>query len=106
MDAAENPISIFFIVYMLVLLITLLLSIGLPIFCGVFVYSDARKRNMDAVLWTLLAVLTSGIGLIIYLVVRNKPASAACPACAQPVEPGWQLCPRCGSQLPEASPAD
>jgi len=93
-------------VMLIYMLFALLLSVAMPILIGVFVYKDARKRNMDAVLWTLLAVLGSYIGLIIYLVVRNKSAApvckeAVCPACNQSVEPGWKLCPRCGVMLPE-----
>jgi hypothetical protein len=40
---------------------------------AVFVYKDATKRGMDnAVLLTILTVVTGPLGLIIYLVMRPK----------------------------------
>jgi hypothetical protein len=40
---------------------------------AVFVYKDAKKRGMDnAVLLTILTVVTGPLGLIIYLVMRPK----------------------------------
>ncbi|MDR0897922.1 MAG: zinc ribbon domain-containing protein [Oscillospiraceae bacterium] len=116
---------------LLVLLPLMALVLMLPILMGVYVYRDAKARRMDAVLWTLVAVLVpSFIGLIIYLVIRgnhtnlncpncNQPVSAdyalcphcgarmktACPACGTPAESGWKLCPKCGTELPETQDA-
>ena len=113
--------------FLIILPLMLLFAIGLPALIGVYVYRDARERGMDAVLWTLVAVMApSLIGLIVYLAVRGKytcqrcPACSArveadyvrcpqcgqelknlCPACGQPVEHTWKVCPRCGSPLPE-----
>ena len=54
--------------------------IAIPVLVGYYVYKDAKKRDMDAVLWTLVAVLVpSLIGLIIYLVVRGNTSTFACP---------------------------
>lgn len=52
--------------------IVILFTIGLPVFIGVFVYKDAKKRDTNALLWALVSAFTpSFIGLIIYLIVRN-----------------------------------
>jgi hypothetical protein len=80
-----------------------------------YVYGDARRRAMNQVMWTLLAIFVpSAVGIILYFILRGgTPARkghaycascgtavrAACPQCRQPVEPGWRNCARCGAAL-------
>jgi RNA polymerase subunit RPABC4/transcription elongation factor Spt4 len=86
------------VVVMLVLLI--------PVSIGVYVYRDAKERHMDAILWTLVAVLVpSFIGLIIYLIIRNNHANLSCPNCKSPVSSQYALCPFCGVHLKTACPS-
>lgn len=117
-------------------LIYTILGLGIPCLLaaiiGVYVYRDAKKRNMNAVLWTIIAVLApSLIGFIIYLLVRTNhsnlkcprcDASVAesyvvcpkcgtklrptCPSCSTPVEPDWKVCPKCAEPLPEYEQQD
>jgi hypothetical protein len=93
-----------------------------------YVYGDARRRGMNHVLWTLLAVfIPNAIGVILYFILRDPipvpcpscatPAKkghafcascgaavrAACPQCRQPLEPGWRNCARCGTSVTAAS---
>lgn len=108
------------------LLILISAAVLLPILIGVYVYRDANRRGMNAVLWTLIAILApSLIGFIIYLLVRGNysdlrcsrcdgPVSEqyvvcpkcgaklrpSCPSCAAPVEPDWTVCPKCTQPLP------
>ena len=37
----------------------------------VWVYKDAKKRDMNAAVWLLIVLVTGCIGRIIYLVVRD-----------------------------------
>lgn len=102
-----------------------LLILSVPVFIGVYVWKDACRRNMNAALWTLIAVLApSFIGFIIYLLVRSdhsdlrcascgaavteeyavcpncgRALRAVCPDCGAPTQPGWRLCPYCSSPL-------
>ncbi len=89
-----------------------------------YIYSDARRRRMSHVLWTLLAIfIPSGVGIVLYFILRDPvpvpcpdcgtPAPkghaycsccggavrTACPQCHQPVEAGWRNCVRCGVSL-------
>lgn len=101
-----------------------------PILIGVYVYRDAKRRGMNALVWTLIALFApSLIGFIIYLLVRSSysdlecprcqttikeeyvlcPKCGAklrpfCPNCSAPVEPDWKVCPRCASPLEEIGP--
>ncbi|MCM1544669.1 MAG: zinc ribbon domain-containing protein [Ruminococcus sp.] len=76
------------------------LCIALPIIIGTYVYRDAKRRNMNPTLWTLLAVLAPGfIGLIIYLIVRSENSSLHCPSCGKKVNYNFSVCPYCGSSL-------
>lgn len=94
-----------------------------------YVWADARRRGMNHVLWTLLAIfIPNAIGIILYFILRN-PLPAPCPACGtstqrshafcpscgagvrvacaqcrQPIEAGWRVCPRCGTPLATAVP--
>jgi hypothetical protein len=97
-----------------------------------YVFADARRRGMNHVLWTLLAIfIPNAIGIILYFILRDPvpvpcpscgalarkghaycagcgtAVRAACPRCRQPVEPGWQNCAGCGVALagrPEGGP--
>src|SRR5215470_2214302 len=55
-----------------------------------YVYRDARRRNMNAPLWTLLVLVLAPssliIGLVIYLLVR-EPLPYPCPRCGALVGP-------------------
>ena len=107
--------------------IILCMIVIIPLVIGVYVYRDARRRGMNAILWALAAAIAPAlIGLIIYLLVRGNysdlrcaqcgsfvteayvvcPRCAAklrpaCPSCNAPVEPGWKVCPRCATPLPD-----
>jgi len=89
-----------------------------------YVYADAARRGMNALLWTLLAIfIPSAVGIILYFVLRD-PISVPCPSCGTParkghafcascgtavrsacaqcrqaIEPGWRNCPSCGASL-------
>ncbi len=113
---------------LMILMLVLILTTDIAI--GIYVWSDARKRNMSAASWTLLAILLPCfIGLAIYLVARYGHSKLHCPACGEsvretfavcphcgaelklrcpacqtPVEPDWKICPQCAAPLPERTP--
>lgn len=89
-----------------------------------YVYADAKRREMRAVLWTLVAAFVpNALGFIVYFLLREPlpqpckqcgtPArrefafcpscgamhNRACPSCHNPVEPVWTHCAHCGSLL-------
>jgi Double zinc ribbon len=113
-----------------VYLMTLIGAVALAVYVLLigYVYGDARRRMMNQVLWTLLAIFVpSAVGVILYFILRDPvpvpcPACAtparkghafcascgaavraACPQCRQPVEAGWRNCARCGSPLAQAT---
>ena len=72
-----------------------------------YVYRDAKRRGMNAGLWTLLVLILSGgyffIGLIIYLLVR-EPLPFTCPQCTATVNARFNFCPNCKYNLHPACP--
>jgi hypothetical protein len=98
-----------------------------------YVWADARRRGMNHVLWTLLALfIPYAVGIILYFVLREPiplpcpscgtlarkghafcascgtAVRTACPHCHQPVEAAWRNCASCGRALepaPAAPPA-
>ncbi len=43
----------------------------IAILVAIWVYKDAKKRDMNAAVWLLIVLVTGCIGCIIYLVVRD-----------------------------------
>ena len=60
-------VSILGLPIIIIIIITYLIGIGL----AVWVYNDAKKRDMNAAVWLLIVLLTSCIGCILYLIVRE-----------------------------------
>src|SRR5215467_5927270 len=72
-----------------------------------YVYRDARRRNMNAPLWTLLVLVLAPssliIGLVIYLLVRD-PLPYPCPRCGALVGPRFNFCSNCKCNLHPSCP--
>lgn len=81
--------------------------LSLVFFMFGYVYRDAKRRNMNAGLWTLLVAILSPayllIGLIIYLLVR-EPLPYTCPQCSATVTARFNFCPNCKYNLHPACP--
>lgn len=64
-----------------------------------YVYADAKRRGMNALLWTLLVILIpKAIGFIAYFLLR-KPLLIPCPNCGTEVGSDFPYCPKCGHAL-------
>lgn len=74
--------------------------LALPIIIGVYVYRDAERRGMNALLWALAAALIpSLLGLLVYLLICGKNSALCCPECGSAVEEDTVICPKCGTKL-------
>ena len=63
-----------------------------------FVYGDAKRRGMQAGLWTLLVGLIPNlIGFLLYFALR-QPLVAACSSCGGGVGKSQRFCSICGSE--------
>jgi len=72
--------------------------IVLNIFLLIWVARDSKSRGMDnSILWMLLVLATSFIGLIIYLSVRPKGDFVPCANCGGNKLPVLVHCPHCGA---------
>jgi hypothetical protein len=69
-----------------------------------YVFGDARRRGMNHVLWTLLAIfIPSAVGIILYFILRD-PIPVPCPACGTPARKGFAFCASCGAAVRPACP--
>ena len=69
-----------------------------------YINRDAKRRGMSPTLWTIVAILIpNGLGILLYFVLR-QPRQAACPQCANAVQPGFNFCPRCNHKLSASCP--
>ena len=105
-DLSANDAGILFglgIAYCIV--VAIIFVIGILI--AIWVYKDAEKRGSSGVLWLIIVILTSIIGLIIWLVVRppiggKKPESERrCPNCGRPIPMDARICPYCSKKFEE-----
>lgn len=77
------------------------------ILLAIWVYKDAEKRGSSGALWLIIVILTSFVGLIIWLVVRppiggEKSATSSdrkCPNCGRSIPMDAKVCPYCGKDF-------
>lgn len=64
----------------------------------VWVARDAKSRGMDnAVLWMILVMFTSVVGLIVYVFSRPQGELVKCPTCGNNRLRSSATCPYCGN---------
>lgn len=69
-----------------------------------YVNRDAKRRGMNATLWTLIVIFVpNAIGFIIYFVAR-EPMLFKCPGCGEAVSARFNFCPKCKFNLNPACP--
>lgn len=63
-----DSFMLFFLgVYCLIPIIVILIGVLI----GVWVYRDAKRRNMDAILWLIVVLVGNLVGFIVYLIIRK-----------------------------------
>lgn len=62
-DADMYIMGIVWVIFLVFLIIGILLAI--------WVYKDAKKREMNAVLWLIIVLIFGCCGCIVYLIVRK-----------------------------------
>jgi hypothetical protein len=65
-----------------------------------YVMRDSRRRGMNPRAWlaVMLALMPSGLGFIVYFLLRS-PVVLECPGCSSRIPPDANFCPRCRRQL-------
>ncbi|MBY9007269.1 MAG: hypothetical protein KGD63_10980 [Candidatus Lokiarchaeota archaeon] len=56
---------------MTIIIVLLVVWFVVSLLIAIWVYKDAKSRDMNAAVWLLIVLLTGCIGCIIYLVVRD-----------------------------------
>ena len=57
--------------FFLIIIVLVIVILVIGILLAIWVYKDAKKRDMNAAVWLLIVLVTGCIGCIIYLVVRE-----------------------------------
>ena len=64
-----------------------------------YVSRDSKRRGMNPILWTCVAVLIpNALGIILYFVLR-QPLRGSCPQCGTTIRTGYNFCPQCNCKL-------
>ena len=80
------------------------IGISLLLFLFCYIYVDAKRREMKAFLWLLLAIFVPDlIGVIIYFLMR-EPLPFKCPQCGDTVNARFNFCPKCSYNLRPTCP--
>ena len=111
--------------FWIIIVLIIIGSVILQIYICIWVYRDAKKRNMDAAIWLLVVLVAGLIGLIIYLIIRSpigsekseqplevKPThiettipkertTKYCPMCGEKIPIDAQFCSYCGNKISE-----
>ena len=105
----------FWIIIVLIVVGAFIIQIAI----GVYVYKDAKNRNMDPTMWLLIVLLIGIIALIIYLIVREPKSNNTRSQLTtysqsalsiekgvttpsknkKPVESNYKYCSNCGKEL-------
>ena len=56
---------------MTIIIVLLVVWFVVSLLIAIWVYKDAKSRDMNAAVWLLIVLVTGCIGCIIYLVVRD-----------------------------------
>jgi len=80
-------------------IIIILIPIIAWIFVLIWVYRDAKGREMNSPpLWVLIVFLLDIIGLIIYILMRPKGSKTICDECDKKSLEEIEVCPFCGEE--------
>jgi hypothetical protein len=102
--AARDGTAFFVMLPMFVLSLVGVAFVGAYVLLVGYVFGDARRRGMNHVLWTLLAIfIPNAIGIILYFILRD-PVAVPCPSCATPAKKGHAFCAACGTAVRTACP--
>lgn len=72
--------------------------IAIWLLCLGYVYADAQRRTMPAVLWVLIAIFIPNLlGFLLYFALR-RPLGSPCPNCGQLIAAEQRFCAWCGNQ--------
>jgi len=72
---------------------------------ALWVFADARRRDMDAPwAWGALTLVTTAVGWATYLITRSWQRPQ-CPNCGGSLRPSFKTCPHCGTQVKRACPS-
>ena len=70
--------------------------------CLGFVFADARRRDMRAILWVLVAALFPHLlGFLLYFVMR-QPIPSTCTHCGGTIPQHQRFCSWCGAPQPSS----
>ena len=65
-----DPFAMLAGIYMIIIVVALVVCV-IDLLLAIWVYKDAKKRDMNAAVWLLIVLFFPCIGCIIYLVVRD-----------------------------------
>jgi len=98
------------ILFWILIVVLIIGAVALQIYMLIWVYKDAKRRNMEAAIWLLIVIVGGIIGFIIYLIIREPMPSEKSDQFPEdkpiqieteiPKERTTRYCAMCGEKLP------
>ena len=66
---------------------------------AIVVFADAHRNNMNAVLWSIMALLFNFYSLPFYIYARVRSSTVKCSLCGAKVGNKNNFCPSCGTEV-------
>lgn len=83
-----------------VIIISIVFLIFSKLCISIWVYKDAKSKDLDAVAWMLLVLLFSSIlTFLLYILIARKDKTIKCKNCNFYQAKGLSYCGRCGSKI-------
>jgi hypothetical protein len=81
-----------------IVLVIVWIALVIALWVWVWVARDAKARGLDnSILWMVLVMFTSLLGLLIYVLSRPKGNLIPCPHCGNKRLQASPKCPHCGN---------
>lgn len=85
-------------------IILLIIIFGAQIFLAIWTYTDAKNRNLNAILWTVLVLFVPNLlGLLLYFLVGRTSPAVICCNCGVKIPATSKFCPNCGAEVSNTS---
>lgn len=84
--------------------ILVIIIFGVQIFLALWTYTDAKSKNLNAFLWTVIVLFVPNLlGLLLYFLVGRTTPAVICCHCGAKIPATSKFCPNCGAEVSNIS---
>lgn len=69
-----------------------------------YIFRDSKKHKMNTLLWVIIGLIFSILGLCAYFIAKNQAYKTRCPVCFAKTDEWSTFCSACGTKLDDVRP--